>query len=69
LSEILKLSSGFPEQSASTAAAPSQSKRSRLAECNETAKAGGVKSKAKLLAEQSTAIMDMAADFKATIES
>jgi hypothetical protein len=70
LSEKLKLSPGFPEQSASTAIAPSQSTHSRLAECTETAKAGGgVKSKAKLLAEQSTAIIDMAADFKATVES
>jgi hypothetical protein len=70
LSEILKLSSGFPEQSASTAAAPSQATRSRLVECTEIAKAGGgVKSKAKLLDEQSTAIMNIAADFKATVES
>jgi hypothetical protein len=70
LSEISKFSSGFPEQSADTAVAPSQSTRSRLAGCTETAKAGGgVKSKAKLLAEQSTAFTDMAADCKATVES
>jgi hypothetical protein len=63
----LKTSPDSLEKSASTVAAPSKSESSRILEGTETG--GGVKIKAKLLAEQSSAIIDIAANFKATVDS